>query len=377
MKIPIRLFGVLIAVAAAALASVVPVQAAQRGGSEAGHAVFVQTNDLEGNGVAAYRINPDGTLWYLNTYSTGGLGGRATGSASDPLASQGSLQLLPDAGLLLAVNAGSATISVFQVDGDRLELSQVLPSGGPFPAGLAVHDNLVYVLDAGGQGYVSGYRVGGGKLHPIENSTRTLLLGNSDTPFFLGSPAQAGFTPNGEHLIVTTKTHNTVDVFSVGSDGRLSDAPTKNAAAPVPFAFDFDGAGRMVLNFAGSSSLQTFTVNDDNTITPVGAATGDGQAALCWTTTAAGFEYASNTGSASVSQFHLSSNGTVTLVNSTAATAIPGAIDSGAAGGRFLYVQSGSSSSVHVFSIGAGGSLVRIQIANVLDGDDQEGIAVS
>jgi hypothetical protein len=372
MKSPIRLFGVLVAVAAAAIGAVVPAQAAQ-----GGHAVFVQTNDLEGNGIAAYHRSADGTLSYVTTYSTGGLGGRAAGAAADPLASQGSLQVVPEEGLLLAVNAGSDTISVFQVDGDRLKLTQVLPSGGPFPAGLAVHDNLVYVLDGGGQGYVSGYRVAGGKLHPIEDSTRTLLLGNADTPFFLASPAQVGFTPDGGHLIVTTKTHNTVDVFSIGPDGRPSAAPTKNAAGPVPFAFVFDGAGRMVLNYAGTSSLQTFTVNNDNTITAVSTATGDGQIAACWATSAAGFAYASNAGSGSVSQFRVTSSGAVTLVNSVAASGIPGAIDSSAAGGGFLYVQSGASGAVHVFGIGPGGSLTRIQIADIPDGDDQEGIVVT
>jgi 6-phosphogluconolactonase (cycloisomerase 2 family) len=376
MKSPIRVFGVLAAVAAAAVAAVVPAQASERGNGE-DHAVFVQTNDLEGNGIAAFHRNADGTLTYITTYSTGGLGDRETGSASDPLASQGSLMLVPDARLLLAVNAGSNTISVFQVDGDHLQLTQVLPSGGPFPSGLAVHENLVYVLDAGGQGYVSGYRVAGGKLHPIENSTRTLLLGNADTPFFLNSPAQVGFTPNGGHLIVTTKTHNTVDVFSVGADGRASDSPVKNPASPVPFAFVFDHAGRMLLNFAGTSSLETFTVNADNTITPVSAPASDGQAAACWATSAAGYQYVSNTGSGSVSQFRSASDGTISLVSAVAASSIPGAVDSAGAAGQLLYVQSGTSSSVHVFSIGAGGSLTRIQVADVPDGDDQEGIVAS
>ncbi|HEY1456193.1 MAG TPA: beta-propeller fold lactonase family protein, partial [Candidatus Dormibacteraeota bacterium] len=341
------------------------------------HAVFVQTNDLEGNAIAAYHRNSDGTLSYTRSYRTGGLGGRAAGSASDPLASQGSLRLLPEAGLLLAVNAGSDTISVFHVDGDRLELEQVLPSGGPFPVGFAVHGDLVYVLDGGGQGYVSGYRIEDGTLRPIAGSTRTLLLANTSPPFFLGSPAQAGFTPDGLHLIVTTKTHNTLDVFSVGEAGRLSAAPVANAEAPVPFAFVFDPAGHLVLNFAGSSSLETFTVNADNTVTPVGAPVSDGQAAACWVTKAAGFEYAANTGSNDVSQFRVAPDGTVTLVNPIAASNIPGATDLAAAGGSFLYVDSSLSSSVHAFAIGAGGSLTPIQIAAVPDGDDLEGIAVS
>jgi hypothetical protein len=46
------------------------------------------------------------------------------------------------------VNAGSNTISVFAVRGDRLALRQVLSSGGTFPVSVVVYGNLVYVLNA-------------------------------------------------------------------------------------------------------------------------------------------------------------------------------------------------------------------------------------
>ena len=376
MKRQFRVVGLVLAMVAAAIAAAIPAQAAGGSDDSSGRAIFVQTNDPGANSIAAYHRNADGSLTLAASYATGGQGGRETGAGSDPLASQGSLRLIHEAGLLLAVNAGSNTISVFHVSGDRLELTQVLSSSGPFPTAFAVHDNLVYVLDAGGQGFVSGYRIAGDRLHPIEGSTRTLLLANATVPFFLSSPAEAGFTPDGEHLIVTTKTHNTVDVFSAGPDGRLSATPVKNAASPVPFAFVFDRAGRMILNFAGSSSLETFTVNSDNTITPVSAPVSDTQAALCWVASARGYEYTSNTGSGTVSQFRVNADGTVVLVTAMAASGIEGATDS-VASGQFLYVQSGMLSTVHVFSIGAGGSLTPVQVAAVPGGGSQEGIAAS
>lgn len=372
MKRSIRLLGLVAAVAGAAVAAAAPAQAST---SDEGQSVFVQTNDPEGNAIAAFHRNGDGTLTYVASYATGGQGGRETGSMSDPLASQGSLVRVPEADLLLAVNAGSNTISVFRVGGGTLDREQVLPSGGQFPTSFAVHGNLVYVLDAGGDGFVSGYRIQDGGLSPIPGSTRALGLANANAPFFLTSPAEVGFTPDGQHLIVTTKTNSTVDVFSVLAGGQLSAVPVKNAAPGVPFAFVFEGE-RMLLNFAGTSSLQTFTVNADDTITPVSAPVSDGQAALCWVTGARGFEYASNTGSSDLSQFRVGGDGTVTLVNPVAASNVHGAIDSAAAGGRYLYVQGGLDSSVHVFAIGAGGALTQIQVAPVPDGDDQEGIAV-
>lgn len=370
MKALVRLL-VALAVSVVAVVVAIPAQAAAPG-----HAVFVQTNDPSRNSIDVFVRNGDGTLTFSNSYATGGLGGRETGAGSDPLASQGSLTLIPGAGLLVAVNAGSNTISVFDVIGDRLALAQVLPSGGLFPTGVAVHGKLVYILNAGGPGAVSGFRVAGGMLHPIAGSTRSLGLPNANPPFFLSSPAEAGFTPDGAHLVVTTKTNSTVDVFTVGPDGRLSAAPVRNIEAGVPFAFVFDSAGRMVLNFAASSALQLFTVNADSTITPASAPVSDGQAAACWITPAAGFDYVSNTGSGDISQFQETGAG-VTLVNPIAAAGVNGAIDSASAGGAFLYVQAGLEGTVHVFAVGAGGVLAPVQVVAVPGGASQEGIATS
>jgi len=373
MKSSIRSAVVMAVFGAAAVVAAVPAQAADDSTS-GGRAAFVQTNDPAGNSIATFDRHANGTLTYVASYATGGKGGRATGSASDPLASQGSLTLLPEAGLLIAVNAGSDTISVFQVHGDRLRLDQVLPSGGPFPNSVAVHGSLVYVLDAGGQGFLSGYRLTDGGLRPISGSTRGLGLANATTPFFLAAPAQVGFTQRGDHLVVTTKTNSTVDVFSVGEGGRLGVAAVQNPAPGVPFAFLAAGADGLLLNFAATSSLATVTVNPDGTITSTGAPVSDGQAALCWLTRAGGFVYGSNTGSGSVSEFTATGDN-VTLVSSTAAAGVPGAVDSASAG-SFLYVQSGSTGTVHAFGIGTGGALTPIQVVSVPGGGSQEGIAV-
>ncbi len=108
-------------------------------GRGADHAVFVQTDNIAGNQVVAYHRAPDGTLTATGTYATGGLGGILAGSVVDHLASQGSLTYDQRHGLLYAVNAGSNTVSVFSVRGDRLTLIQVLASGGTFPVSIAVH----------------------------------------------------------------------------------------------------------------------------------------------------------------------------------------------------------------------------------------------
>src|SRR5689334_23708076 len=112
------------------------------------HAVFVEANDVNGNSIAVYDRNPDGTLTSAGRYATGGRGGVLAGSVVDHLASQGALALDRDAGLLYAVNAGSDSVTVFAVHGDRLVRRQLIGSGGSFPVSVAVRGALVYVLDA-------------------------------------------------------------------------------------------------------------------------------------------------------------------------------------------------------------------------------------
>ena len=97
----------------------------------------------------------------------------------DHLASQGSLTYGQRNSLLYAVNAGSNTVSVFSVHGDQLTLRQVVSSGGTFPVSVAVHGNLVYVLNAENGGTVQGYVAVFGHLFPLPGSNRHLGLNPS------------------------------------------------------------------------------------------------------------------------------------------------------------------------------------------------------
>jgi 6-phosphogluconolactonase (cycloisomerase 2 family) len=377
MRYLIRLSAVIAALATALLAA--PAALANANEGEGGqHAVFILTNDPAANSVAAYARNDDGTLTYVATYPTGGKGGRAAGAAVDPLASQGALVFDKEHHLLLAPNAGSNTVSVFKVHGDRLQLEQIVGSGGPFPASIAVHEDIVYVLDAGLAGYVQGYRIADGTLHPIAGSNRSLGLANTNPPAFLKSPAQIGVTPDGRDLVITLKTSNAgaVDVFGVSEDGQLSNAPTATAVGGVPFAFVFDPEGRLVIVNAAFGNLSTYNVNGNGSLSLVSAGHSDGQIAACWVTAVDGNYYAANAGSGSLSQYTIDEDGRVVLEKSPAATGIPGAVDM-AASGHFLYAQSGASGSVKAFSVNEDGSLASIGSWTIPDGGNQEGIAAS
>jgi 6-phosphogluconolactonase (cycloisomerase 2 family) len=377
MRYLIRLSAVIAAAATALLAAPAVLANADEGGG-GHHAVFVQTNDPAGNSIAAYARNGNGTLTYVATYATGGKGGRAAGAAVDPLASQSSLVYDSEHHLLLAPNAGSNTVSVFSVSGNRLHLQQIVDSGGPFPASIAVRGDLAFVLDAGLAGYVQGYRISGGRLHPIAGSQRSLGLANSNPPAFLQSPAQVGFTPNGRDLVITMKGNGggSVDVFTVSDEGQVSNAPTATTVGGNAFAFTFDSEGRLVIVNAAFGNLSSYTVNGNGSLSLVSAGAADGQVAACWVTQANGNYYAANAGSGSLSQYTIDESGTVTLEQSPAATGIPGAVDM-AASGHFLYAQSGANGSVKAFAVSEDGSLRAIGTWTVPNGSSQEGIAAS
>ena len=344
-------------------------------GTGADHVVFVQTDDTAGNQVVAYDRADDGSLTWANTYDTGGLGGVLNGSAVDHLASQGSLTYDAAHGLLYAVNAGSNTVSVFSVSGDRLTLRQVVDSGGTFPVSVTADGTFVYVLNAKVGGSVTGFRLAGGALHPIQGSTRSLgLTIPTDTSQFTHTPGQVAFSPDGSQLIVTTKaTTSAIDVFAVSSSGRPSAVPVVNAEpGTVPFAVSFDGAGHLVVANAGNNSVATFTLGQNGTVILINSVA-TGQPATCWVAPAQGFFFASNAGGPSVSGFQVDSAGDLSLLGAT--NTDPGTVDASAStGGQYLYVQTGGNGIVDEFLVNANGTLSGIGSVTVAGAVGGEGI---
>ncbi|MGP8249997.1 MAG: lactonase family protein [Candidatus Dormibacteria bacterium] len=340
--------------------------------------VFAQTNAASGNQVIVYRHSPEG-LTLVGRYATGGLGATASGAVVDSLASQGSLVFDPAHQVLISVNAGSDSISVFRVGNGGIALNQVLPSEGAFPDSVAVSGQLVYVLNGGGAGVLQGYRFAGDWLSPIPGSARSLGLANADHPNYLESPGQVGFTPSGRQLVVTTKASGSdIDVFAVTWNGQLGAATTNASAQPVPFGFTFDSFGRLVVTEAGSSSITTYDVTPSGGLIAV-ATLGDGQAALCWIIRADGFYYGANAGSNTLSGYSVGFNGSLALLGSdggVVANTDAGPIDMAVSSDGALYAEAGAAGAIDEFQIQWNGSLREIGSVTGL-GAGIEGIAVS
>lgn len=180
--------------------------------------VYTIANPTGPNLVDAYRQDPtSGKLTFLASYSTGGLG---LSTAAVVGAEQHAL--IADGQLLYAVNPGSNDISVFQIsaDGSLHLLHSPFPSGGITPVSLALHDHhLLYVANLGDSttpANFAGFTVHHGFLQPLAGSTMSLNIGDA--------PADVLFNKKGTVLATSRTGANSVDVFRVGDDGRLSHA---------------------------------------------------------------------------------------------------------------------------------------------------------
>jgi hypothetical protein len=357
----------------------IPLTAGAEGlGSGQVHAVFVQTNDTAGNQVVVYRRGARGDLTFAARYNTGGDGTALAGAVVDKLASQSSLVYDAAAQALAAVNAGSNSVTAFHVDGTQLSGRRSVASGGSIPVSVAAWGNRLYVLNAGGTGSVQGFFLD--TLRAIPGSARNLNLTPGLTPQFLNTPGQIGLTPDGHHLIVTTKADGSdIDVFRISPDGALSPTPTVNASAtPVPFGFTFDPAGDLVVAEAGTSALTTYALHADGSLVALHS-TSNGLAALCWVTKAGNHYFGANAGSATITSYRVGAGGLPTIVGETATDAGP--IDLAAApDGTALYVETGGADIVDAFSVHHDGSLTFAgsSVAPELPGQSGlEGIAVS
>ena len=330
-------------------------------------AVYVLTNQPE-NAVAAFDRAPDGTLTSVGTFSTGGAGNPVAQPGdppTDPLASQGAL-ILGDNQLLFAVNAGSNEISVLAIGKDGLTLVDKVSSGGTRPISLTVHENLLYVLNEGGDPNITGFTVSdSGELTPLPGSTRPLTAGSA------ADPAEVSFRNDGALLAVTEKAANLIDVYVVGSNG-VAGPPNPNPSNGItPFGFAFDQRHHLISSeaFGGApngAAVASYTtaLNGTLDVTSTGS-THDLQTAACWIviTNNGHYVYTTNTGSGSVSNYAVDSNGLLTLLNSVAANigAMSAPIDMALNNSsRYLYVHSAGLQTVEAFRVETDGSLTHI-----------------
>ena len=300
-----------VALAAVVIAAIIdaPLAAADGPKEDRRGALFVMTNSAasdRGNEVVMYERDRDGNLTLIGFFPTGrlesgqpqrGAGPSPTSTVfgapipatADGLGSSNSLILGRGNHCLFAVNAGSNTVSSFQVHPHGLELASIFSSQGDlearFPVSLTESRNILYVLNAGDRGSLTGFRVRGNcTLVPLAQSSRDLrdLTNSFATPApgeVLTTPAQASFTPDGQRFVLSVKggpdggpfPSGRMAVFPVDNDGLLGvPVVTQFSVAEKrggPFSFTFVDAQTIIVVHANSQTVASYTIDADNSLT--------------------------------------------------------------------------------------------------------------
>ena len=322
--------------------------------------VYTLSNQVSGNMVLVYKRAADGSLTYSASYATGGNG------SGGGLGNQGAVIIGDndeDNDVLLAVNAGSGTISSFKITGNGLTLKSTVNSGGLTPVSITMHDDLVYVLNAGGMGNISGFRLNeNNKLTPLANSARPLSSASAGA-------AQVSFVRNGHVLAVTEKATNKIITYTVDEWGRPGMMHSITAASPTPFGFAPGRFGNIYVSeavggAANASNVTSYKIAYDGSISLTQAPVPTGQSAACWVVLTDNGKniFTTNTASNTLSSYDVNPySGHISLLQSSAATTGMGPIDAALSeNSKYLYILNSASHTISAYGVAANGGLTPL-----------------
>ena len=318
-------------------------------------AVFVQTNE-ERNRVLAFARDADGGLAEPTAYETTG-----RGSMAPHLPSQGSVVLSGDRRSLLVANAGSGDVSMYRVDGARLELVGTVASGGDGPRSIAERAGSVFVMNTG-KPAIASFGLSDMGLTPRVGGETPLPSADAD-------PAQIGFTPDGRTLVVTQRGADAIAAYPVRDDGTLGEPSTVMSSGPTPYGFAFTTGGTLIVTEAfraekGAAAASSYSTSGGN-LTQKTRSLANGMSEICWSVVTPDdrFAYTTNFAESTVSRFGIGSDGSIALEDAAAASVgdlRPGLRDEDVTDdGRCLFAIDADGGSVIGWRIGTDGSLSR------------------
>lgn len=358
-------------------------------------AVYTESNDPTANTLIAFNRSAKGTLTLRAHVATGGKGSSQAvgcGPGCPILDSQNEVVQSTDGHLVFAVNAGSNSISSFAVTNKGIKLVGQYASGGTMPENLALHGNLLYVLNVATQnangttGNIYGYRVSSnGTLAALGSSQP---LANPAPPDRSGDPRAMDFDPTGRVIVVTELAGGfnkggppgRIDTFLIGSDGKAGAATAYPSQDAFPFGFAFDNNGHLFVsnihdpnNPKGSGSVSSYTISPTSgAVTPINTVQSGGFAA-CWVAVAKNGKaaYVVNTGAGSPATILVAAIAANGALSATASVPPPTSGEFGrtdanlSRDGKFLYVLApqvgpGAPSHIDEYRVNADDSLTYI-----------------
>ena len=340
-------------------------------------------SDCQQGTITSFVVASDGTLTFAGRVSSGGM--------------------FPNS---LTVTAANKQNQNSENAGDLLF---VLNAGGPAACGVGPNITGFRVTASGIMTPVSvspinpGFATGSGESCSAASAAGFAALTGApaadfqcglNPPSFPRSPAQIRFTPNGNQLIVTVKGTSTIYVFPVDNAGRLGYPSVTQASLPaLPnyFGFTFDKNGHLLvaelfgsatsIPAGGAGAVSSFTVTAGGELNAISSDIDDaGTAAesIALEPITGRFAFVSNNLSASVSSYSVATDGSVALINGSAAFgAGPNDLATATEGGAsFLYVVDAGTGTVGAFQVNlTNGSLTALIGGSGLSPTAAQGIA--
>jgi 6-phosphogluconolactonase (cycloisomerase 2 family) len=286
--------------------------------------IYLESNSAAGNLIFTYTFNFTSAPVLKSTTSAGGIGVFDSTFALGPFDSDQNLVENASGTLLFAVNSGSNTIAVFNIDADgslRAVTGSPFPSGGSDPVSVGVKGDTLVVVNKDQDPAQAGTAAGAvlpnyttfnvspsGQLTPVPNSTVPVALGSS--------PSQALIASQGDVVFGADFLGGLLQSFKLDENGALD----QNLPTALPNSI-FTGltGGHLPLGMRTHPFLPILYVD----ITPVSKvavytydpqgrlnfvrAVGDAGAAPCWAVVnhAGTYLYATNTGDNSIEVYSL------------------------------------------------------------------------
>lgn len=340
-------------------------------------------SDCQQGTITAFVVASDGTLTFAGRVSSGGM--------------------FPNSLTVAAANTQNR-------NGENMgELLFVLNAGGPSACGIGPNITGFQVSRSGNMTPVSvspispGPATGSGESCSAASAAGFQALTGApaadfqcglNPPSFPRSPAQILFTPNGNRLIVTVKGTNTIYVFPVDNQGRLGYPSVTQAslpALPTYFGLSFDKNGHLLVTelfgtatsipAGGAGAVSSFTVTTGGELNAISSDVADlGTAAesIALEPITGRFAFVSNNLSASISSYSVATDGTLALINGSAAVgAGPNDLAMATEGGAsFLYVVEAGTGTVGAYQVNlTNGSLTPLTGGSGLPTPAAQGIA--
>jgi hypothetical protein len=283
--------------------------------------IYLESNSTSGNSIFAYGFNFTSSPTLLTTTPAGGIGVYDPTFALGPFDSDQNLIEDPSGTMLFAVNSGSNTVAVFQIqpDGSLAAVSgSPFPSGGSDPVSLGLKDGVLAVVNKDQdpaqnanlvQPNYTTFRVApGGVLVPVFQSTVSVAYGSS--------PSQALIASQGAFVFGADFLGGLLQSFRLDQLGRLN----QNLPQALPDSlFIGQTAGHQPLgmrthptlpilyvDITGLSEVAVYTYDENAQLSFVRTVSDSGSAP-CWANVnhAGTRLYATNTGDNSIAVYDL------------------------------------------------------------------------